>query len=57
MVLNFSWGDCNSQNKLKTIIMQNFGGETKSYGTFEKGLLLIHFVNSVSKKSKDKLTK
>ena len=28
IVFNFSWGDCKSQEKLKTMVMQNFGGTT-----------------------------
>ena len=41
IVFGFSWGHFNSQAKLKTMVMQNFGGQTKSimvcYGTFCRG--------------------
>ena len=30
IVFDFSWGNCKSQEKLKTVLMQNFGGTTKS---------------------------
>ena len=33
-VFNFSWGDCKSQEKLKTMLIQNFGGTTKSIMVF-----------------------
>ena len=26
IVFNFSWKDCNTQEKFETIVMQNFGG-------------------------------
>ena len=25
IVFNFSWGECNTQEKFETIVMQNFG--------------------------------
>ena len=28
IVFGFSWDDCKSQEKLKTMFMQNFGGQT-----------------------------
>ena len=28
IVLNFFWGDCNTQEELKSKVMQNFGGQT-----------------------------
>ena len=30
IVFDFSWGNCKSQEKLNTVLMQNFGGTTKS---------------------------
>ena len=33
-ILNRRWGDCKSQGKLKTILMQNCGGATKSIMIF-----------------------
>ena len=36
IVLNFSWRNCESQEKLKTMLMQNFGGATKSIMVFLK---------------------
>ena len=33
---NTLWGDCKSREKLKTILMQNFGGESKSIMVFLK---------------------
>ena len=30
IVFDFSWGNCKFQEKLKTVLMQNFGGTTKS---------------------------
>ena len=29
IVSNFSWGDYNTQEKLKTKVLQNFGGQTR----------------------------
>ena len=42
IVFNFSWGNWKSQEKLKTMLMQNFEVTSKSiiyYSIFEKGLL------------------
>ena len=36
---NFSWGDCKSQEKLKTMLMQKFADNEEYYDIFEKGLL------------------
>ena len=47
IVPNFSWDDCKSQEKLKTMLMQNFGGTTKKYyGIFENGLYNDFVTNS-----------
>ena len=41
---NFSWGDCKSQEKLKTMLMQNFWKDNKEYyGIVEKGLFQTRF--------------
>ena len=41
---NFSWGDCKSQEKLKTMLMQNFWKDNKEYyGIVEKGLFQARF--------------
>ena len=34
VVFKFSWGDCKSQGKLKTVLIQNCGGATKSIMIF-----------------------
>ena len=36
----FSWDHCKSQEKMETMFIQNFGGQTKSIynGIFESGL-------------------
>jgi len=36
IVSNLSWGNCKSQEKLKTMLMQNFGGTKKSIMEFLK---------------------
>ena len=51
IVFNFSWGDYNTQEKLKTKVLQNFGGQTRSItrdvqmrnAVFEKRRLHLHF--------------
>ena len=41
---NFSWGDCKSQEKLKTMLMQNFWKDNKEYYSIvEKGLFQARF--------------
>ena len=38
IVSSFSWDDCKSQEKIKTILMQFFGGTGKEYyGIFDTG--------------------
>ena len=38
IVFNWFWDDCNTQEKLETIVMQNFGGVNKiHYGLCENG--------------------
>ena len=32
-----SWDHCTSQEKLETILMQNFGGTNKDYDIFDRG--------------------
>ena len=34
IVFVFSWGHCKSQEKLETMFMQNFGGQTKTIMVF-----------------------
>ena len=49
-VFNFSW-EKSPQKKLKTMLMQNFGGTTKSVMVFlkkKKGLLVNAFFQNVS---------
>ena len=36
IVFSFSWNDCKSQEKLKTMIMQNFGVDKKIIMVFSK---------------------
>ena len=36
IVIVFSWDHCKSQEKLETMLMQNFGGKTKSIMVFSK---------------------
>ena len=39
IIFNLSWGDCKSQEKLKTMLVQDFEGTTKSIMVFlKKGL-------------------
>ena len=39
IVFSFSWGDCKSQEKLKTMLMQTFWTDSKEYyAIFENGL-------------------
>ena len=41
IVLDFSWGDCNAQEKLETMVMLNLrgrgGGNKMHYGLYENG--------------------
>ena len=40
IVFDFSWGDCNTQGKLETMVMLNFrgrGGNKMHYGLCENG--------------------
>ena len=36
IVFVFSWDHCKSQEKLETMLMQNFGGQTKSIMVFSE---------------------
>ena len=36
IVFVFSWDHCESQEKLETMLMQNFGGQTKSIMIFSE---------------------
>ena len=36
IVFSFSWNDCKSQEKLKTMVMQNFGVDKKIIMVFSK---------------------
>ena len=44
IVFNFSWGDHNTQEKLKTKVLQNFGGQTRCITKD------VHMVNAVFEK-------
>ena len=40
IVFDFPWDDCNTQEKLETMVMQNIGGLNKvRYNLFENGEL------------------
>ena len=36
VIFSFSWNDCKSQEKLKTMVMQNFGVDKKVIMVFSK---------------------
>ena len=37
IVFDFSWDDCNTQEKLETVVMQNYGVNKLHYGLCENG--------------------
>ena len=42
IVLDFSWDDCNTQEKLETMVMQNSGGGgVNNYGLCESSEFLV----------------
>ena len=54
IVFDFSWDDCNTQDKLETMVMQNFGGVNKvHYGRCESSVCSLCSVFTVTSRGSE----